>query len=211
MTFGEKLRRLRKERGMSQEDLAGALGVSRQAVSRWELGEVAADTANVLAVSQLFGVSTDYLLLDGCCDPADTPAVRDAQETLRQRQMAAGKGLLCRCFWLAPAALYHLYRIQGQAPYPMWWLLILAAVTGIWLVRLNGALPQKARKTLWITDLAAFGGVFLLPFLLGGAMGTWAVLAGQLTAVLPMVYSIKTLRVSLGLPWKSRRIFRWEI
>ena len=99
MTFGEKLRRLRKERGMSQEDLAGALGVSRQAVSRWELGEVAADTANVLAVSQLFGVSTDYLLLDGCCDPADTPAVRDAQETLRQRQMAAGKGL--HCSWAA--------------------------------------------------------------------------------------------------------------
>jgi hypothetical protein len=61
------------------------------------------------------------------------------------------------------------------------------------------------------TDLAAFGGVFLLPFLLGGAMGTWAVLVGQLSAVLPVVYSIKTSRISLSLPWKSRRIFCWEI
>ena len=57
MTFGEKLYRLRKERGMSQEALAQELGVSRQAISRWELEEVAPDTGNVLAASRLFGVS----------------------------------------------------------------------------------------------------------------------------------------------------------
>ena len=38
MTFGEKLHRLRQEKGMSREALAAELGVSRQAVSRWELG-----------------------------------------------------------------------------------------------------------------------------------------------------------------------------
>ena len=51
MTFGEKLYQLRKGRSMSQEALAGELGVSRQAISRWELGEVLPDTASVLAVS----------------------------------------------------------------------------------------------------------------------------------------------------------------
>lgn len=50
MTFGEKLYRLRTEQGISQEALARKLGVSRQAISRWELGEVIPDTANVLAV-----------------------------------------------------------------------------------------------------------------------------------------------------------------
>lgn len=61
---------------MSQEALAGKLGVSRQAVSRWELGEVVPDTANVLGVSRIFGVSTDYLLLDECDGEGDTPAAK---------------------------------------------------------------------------------------------------------------------------------------
>ena len=44
MTFGEKLYQLRRERGISQEFLAQELNVSRQAISRWELGEVVPDT-----------------------------------------------------------------------------------------------------------------------------------------------------------------------
>ena len=62
MTFQEKLYRLRKERGLSQERLARELGVSRQAISRWELGEVVPDTANVLALCRVFGVAADTLL-----------------------------------------------------------------------------------------------------------------------------------------------------
>lgn len=62
MTFGEKLQKLRKTKGMSQEELAEQLGVSRQAVSRWELGTVTPDVANVVGISKLFNVSTDYLL-----------------------------------------------------------------------------------------------------------------------------------------------------
>ena len=65
MALGEKLARLRKARGMSQEQLAEALGVSRQAVSKWELGEAVPDVSRVVAMSELFGVSTDYLLKDG--------------------------------------------------------------------------------------------------------------------------------------------------
>lgn len=64
MTLGEKLARLRKARGMSQEQLAAALGVSRQAVSKWELGEAVPDVSRVVAMSELFGVTTDYLLKD---------------------------------------------------------------------------------------------------------------------------------------------------
>ena len=64
MEFGEKLQMLRKARGWSQEELAQQINVSRQALSKWESGASIADTENVIALSRLFGVSTDYLLLE---------------------------------------------------------------------------------------------------------------------------------------------------
>ena len=64
MKFEEKLIDLRKKNGMSQEELADRLGVSRQAVSRWELGSTLPDAPNLLKLSDLFGVSIDCLLRD---------------------------------------------------------------------------------------------------------------------------------------------------
>lgn len=64
MMLGEKIQRLRKERGMSQEQLAERLAISRQAVSKWELGESMPDTENVVQLSKFFDVSNDYLLND---------------------------------------------------------------------------------------------------------------------------------------------------
>ena len=64
MTFSEKLIRLRKREGLSQEALAEALGVSRQAVSRWEQGTALPDGAKLLPCARHFGVSVDWLLDD---------------------------------------------------------------------------------------------------------------------------------------------------
>lgn len=64
MTFGEKLFELRKRNNFSQEELAEKIGVSRQAVSRWESGETMPDSPNLLIISNLFSVSADYLLRD---------------------------------------------------------------------------------------------------------------------------------------------------
>lgn len=207
MTFGEKLHRLRKERGWSQEALAAEIGVSRQAVSRWELGEVVPDTASVLAVSRLFGVSTDYLLLEDCDREEDTPAAQAARQSLQERQRAVGKGLLCRVLWLAPSAVFHLYRLGAWEPVSIWYLLGLQAACSWWLYWLNRQVQQGGGKQreLLVPDLAAFGCVFLLPFLLGSFLGAWGVLLGQLTAVIPLVKSVKTLRLHYGLPWRGRQ------
>ncbi len=62
MTVAEKILKLRKEKGLSQESFAEQLGVSRQSVSKWESGTAVPDTEKILAMSELFGVSTDYLL-----------------------------------------------------------------------------------------------------------------------------------------------------
>ena len=69
MNISDKILKLRKEKGLSQEALAEALGVSRQSVSKWESGAALPDTDKIIAMSELFGVSTDYILKD---DPSET-------------------------------------------------------------------------------------------------------------------------------------------
>lgn len=65
MTFSEKLIRLRKREGLSQEALAEMLGVSRQAVSRWEQGTALPDGGKLLSCARQFGISVDWLLDEG--------------------------------------------------------------------------------------------------------------------------------------------------
>ena len=70
MTFGEKLQKLRRESGLSQEKLAEQLHVSRQAISKWELGTAAPDTDNIVRLSKFFQVPLEYLMLEDCTDPS---------------------------------------------------------------------------------------------------------------------------------------------
>lgn len=64
MSLAEKLVALRKQKGLTQMDLAEKLNVSRQAVSRWEVGAAVPGTDNLKVLGELYGVSVDYLLND---------------------------------------------------------------------------------------------------------------------------------------------------
>ena len=64
MIFADKLIELRKKSGWSQEELAEKLNVSRQTISKWEGAQSVPDFKRVIEISELFGVSTDYLLKD---------------------------------------------------------------------------------------------------------------------------------------------------
>ena len=64
MILADKITEERKKNGWSQEELANQLGVSRQAVSKWESAGAVPDLQRILQMSELFGVSTDYLLKD---------------------------------------------------------------------------------------------------------------------------------------------------
>ena len=61
MTFAEKLKSLRKQASMSQEQLAEKLGVSRQAVTKWETDTGIPDIENIKSISSLFDISIDEL------------------------------------------------------------------------------------------------------------------------------------------------------
>lgn len=62
MELYDRLAELRKKSGFSQEQLAEKLSVTRQAISKWESGHGSPDIANIIKLSEIFGVSTDYLL-----------------------------------------------------------------------------------------------------------------------------------------------------
>ena len=64
MEFNNKLYELRKQKGFSQEELANRLNVSRQTISKWEVGESTPDMENLVAISELFEISLDELVLD---------------------------------------------------------------------------------------------------------------------------------------------------
>lgn len=70
MKLGEKIALCRKKAGLSQEELASRLALSRQAVSRWETGAAAPDIEKVAELSRLFHVTTDYLLLEEEPEPS---------------------------------------------------------------------------------------------------------------------------------------------
>ena len=78
MILADKIIDLRKKAGWSQEELAEKLGVSRQSVSKWEGAQSIPDMNKILQLSELFGVSTDYLLKDSLEAPEPLAAPEDA-------------------------------------------------------------------------------------------------------------------------------------
>lgn len=77
MTMGERITALRKGRGMTQEQLAEKLSVSRQSVSKWELDQATPEVGCAMALCDLFGVSLDYLIR-GMEVPPPVPAEKPA-------------------------------------------------------------------------------------------------------------------------------------
>jgi len=74
MKFAEKIQNLRKSKNLSQEELAERLDISRQSVSKWESGLAMPEIDKLIMLSEIFGVTTDYLLKDGepPCDATQT-------------------------------------------------------------------------------------------------------------------------------------------
>ena len=64
MEFHNKLYNLRKQKGLSQEELANRLNVSRQTISKWEVGDSTPEMEKLIAISDLFGISLDELVMD---------------------------------------------------------------------------------------------------------------------------------------------------
>ena len=77
MALAERLYELRKKAGLSQERLAEQLGVSRQAVSKWETGSAVPESETLVSLSEYFDVSLDYLLKDSASLPESNAGTQE--------------------------------------------------------------------------------------------------------------------------------------
>ncbi len=117
MRFEEKLTQLRKARGITQEQLAEQLGVSRQAVSRWESGDSTPDMLNLVGICRYFGVSSDYLINDDFSSDEDIPVVRQKNEELSNVKGRSKTNHLVSAICFAIAALCNIIAIAtAQSP-----------------------------------------------------------------------------------------------
>ena len=109
MTLGEKIASARKEKGMTQEMLAEQLGVTRQAVARWETGKALPGTANLFMLRQLLGIPLEAADMEATDLEGTTGTLANTEKAesltakqkwvLRQRQFCCG--LLCNLLDLA--------------------------------------------------------------------------------------------------------------
>ena len=120
MRLSEKIVQLRKEQGLSQEELAERLGLSRQAVSRWESGTALPDAGNLLQLSRLFGVTADYLLDEERESPEAPTAANAAKPHRTNGRHIAGGTMAMLGFW-GNAAIYIASRfVEVMIPRKVW-------------------------------------------------------------------------------------------
>ena len=146
MKLNEKIAYYRRKAKLSQEELAALTGVSRQAVSKWELGEAAPDIGKLLALANAFGVTTDHLLNkdEEPEQPVSPPPVRETPAPPPPPQAPPGSGL--------PSFLGRMVRRWG------WLAGVYIALQGLG-VTLVGALARWGFGSMFRTQNQLMGGM----------------------------------------------------
>lgn len=174
MAFDEKIAQLRKSAGMSQEELAQELNISRQAIYKWETGQSLPDIENLKLLAQIFRVSIDSLLNDGSelaqssalsaaepqygevtrssLTPADVDAERDnLQKTDKEKKLLLLRKIILIAFAAIVACTFVVSFICITFIRPinlLWgWLIFIAFICGLLFTPMSFYLFRKARQS----------------------------------------------------------------
>lgn len=188
MDLKDTLQFYRKRQGLSQIDLADALEVSRQTVSKWETGAVLPSAENLLALSKLYGISTDALLNGETEERAqelpeliplavEPPAVPPAPGPAAPRRLKLVLQMLAAVF-VCDFALFFVdiswfNFVGGLGPSPSFFTVLLrlsvCCILGVWFARRDRARPVNRRRARLIAVAALLLGLYVLlmptPFL----------------------------------------------
>lgn len=123
MILADKIIQLRKREGLSQEELAEKMNVSRQAVSKWESAQSLPDIDKILQLSRMFNVSTDYLLKDEADDlehssepsAVDTQTESiDSEKNTQQKHMSYPlTNIVASSYWSLVTAIYFIWSFMS--------------------------------------------------------------------------------------------------
>lgn len=185
--IANRLVELRRAHGYSQEELAGRLGVSRQAISKWERAESSPDTDNLIALARLYEISLDNLLLH---TPAGGAAAQAAPEPEPEAETAPDRDTEAEEVFAAASAWDAAEKAERKARKKEWkkwkerllWLLTLVLMAA--LPNLTSALGLQEVYALIVTMVYLLTG-----FLLDNWHPGW-----MLFLTIPLYYSFLYLR-----------------
>jgi len=149
MRIEERVLRLRKEKGISQEELAEKVGVSRQAVSKWESKQSTPDLDKVIILSEYFGVTTDYLLKG-----IETPKQENENFIAGQLLYIASTALLVIGLLIAFAGWYEEQSAENI------WVAMIIQVVGV-AAYFIGTLMSESKASFIIKWLNIIIGLFM--------------------------------------------------
>lgn len=170
----DRLIALRKENGLSQEALAEKLGLSRQAISKWERAEASPDTENLRALASLYGMT-----LDGLLNTASEEAGEQLQST--KKQLLPVQALGRKMFLALPIvcmAIIAVYVIGGFIVGSAWWinLWLLFMIIPIFATVATACRAGATKRLLWMLMTIPVGITCVLAYLAAGMfLNGWAV------------------------------------
>ena len=144
MNLAEKLQQLRKRNNLSQEQLAEKLGISRQSISKWESEQSAPEIDKIVQLSEIFGVTTDYLLKDiDECPKNSILSAKDKNPNSSNKRLRLIISIICIAFSII--SIFLMWVLSKIYPAP---LVFYNTTTKLWLVGFD--------NFLWIHELEGF-------------------------------------------------------
>ena len=211
MTIGVKIQNLRKQRGLSKEPLAEALGVSRQAVSKWEAEQSVPDIDKIILICEYFGVTTDYILRNeemSCMEAIQSINTNKNEDKEESKENEKKSALL-----LAVAIMLYIISVVppiliDDAAGPALMFVMVAAATGIIVYRSivnsknkrddeeekkkepENPILKAVKSCIWAVAIIIY---FVISFLSSAWYITWLVfpITGAITDVIEACFDLK--------------------